>query len=439
MTSSMNSSLGSSLGSSQRPYPEVGYDEQRAYPEGPGGGYGGYGGYGRGYDDRGGYGRGGYDYGGYGYGGYDRGGPYGAREPGPYDPRGDGFDRPPAGRGEPGPYDPRGDGFDRPYDPRGPYEPPYGGRGGYDPRGGDPYYGAPAGGYPPSGGYPYDRRGPPLTVGAPPTVVGGGAGGYPPKSLEPTRQAPGQFDDRKMRSEPSERESPAEVVVPAAQVIQATRVDSREIQAEERAPFDIRSLNLEDGRNLRNFLMAPAPKEAGVIQCYIKRDKSTFRKMFPEYRVYIKIPTANGGERDLFLMCGKKRSGQKTSNYLISMSEDDLRRNSHNYLGKLRANFVGTEFRIYDNGSNPDDLDNDDSESSSSARQELGVVQYESNVMGSRGPRRMQVGLPRIQENGLPLPSVQGKESMMSKFKKRDFTQMVVAYNKPPRWNETVF
>ena len=44
-------------------------------------------------------------------------------------------------------------------------------------------------------------------------------------------------------------------------------------------------------------------------------------------------------------MCGKKRSGQKTSNYLISMSEDDLRRNSSNYLGKLRANFVGTGAR----------------------------------------------------------------------------------------------
>ena len=119
-------------------------------------------------------------------------------------------------------------------------------------------------------------------------------------------------------------------------------------------------------------------------------------------------------------MCGKKRTGQKTSNYLISMSEDDLRRQSINYLGKLRANFVGTEFRIYDrhatppprvrfcsaplefdtknpslprlsSGSNPDDLDDMDVGASAAARQELGVIQYESNVMGSRGPRRMQV------------------------------------------------
>lgn len=45
--------------------------------------------------------------------------------------------------------------------------------------------------------------------------------------------------------------------------------------------------------------------------------------------------------------------------------------------------------------SNPDGLEDGDKEdegASSEARQELGVVQYESNVMGSRGPRRMQVG-----------------------------------------------
>lgn len=60
-----------------------------------------------------------------------------------------------------------------------------------------------------------------------------------------------------------------------------------------------------------------------------------------------------------------------------------------------QANFVGTEFRVYDNGSNPDDIDNDDDDAaagaSSEARQELGVVLYESNVMGARGPRKMQV------------------------------------------------
>ena len=50
------------------------------------------------------------------------------------------------------------------------------------------------------------------------------------------------------------------------------------------------------------------------------------------------------------------------------------------------------EFRVYDNGNNPDDMDDDGDDGTNKApRQELAVVQYESNVMGSRGPRRMQV------------------------------------------------
>jgi len=146
-------------------------------------------------------------------------------------------------------------------------------------------------------------------------------------------------------------------------------------------------------------------------------------------------------DRDLFLMCGKKRSGQKTSNYLISMSEGDLRRTSNNYLGKLRANFLGTEFCIYDRGSNPEDVDHDDPNAEDSLRQEMGVVQYESNVLGSRGPRKMQVGLPDVNHlSGEQVVFQPGKkqETMMGKLKKRDFTNMVYAYNKPPRWNDAV-
>ena len=51
-------------------------------------------------------------------------------------------------------------------------------------------------------------------------------------------------------------------------------------------------------------------------------------------------------EGDRFLMCSKKRPNNATSNYLVSMEAGDLGRNSRNFLGKLRANFVGTEFQV---------------------------------------------------------------------------------------------
>jgi hypothetical protein len=55
------------------------------------------------------------------------------------------------------------------------------------------------------------------------------------------------------------------------------------------ANFDIKSLGLHEAANLRQFLMSPCPAEAGIMQTYIKRKKSTFSKMFPEYRVYLKV------------------------------------------------------------------------------------------------------------------------------------------------------
>lgn len=56
--------------------------------------------------------------------------------------------------------------------------------------------------------------------------------------------------------------------------------------------------------------------------------------------------TWGGQEGDKFLMCSKKRPNNATSNYLVSMRAGDLDRNSQNFLGKLRANFVGTEFQV---------------------------------------------------------------------------------------------
>ncbi|CAN0495220.1 unnamed protein product [Laminaria digitata] len=110
-------------------------------------------------------------------------------------------------------------------------------------------------------------------------------------------------------------------------------------------------------------------------------------------------------------MCSKKRPNNATSNYLVSMEAGDLDRNSRNFLGKLRANFVGTEFqaRVFDDGYNPREqtgtfgipktLGSSGTLGGGWAgvggeqpmREELGCVMYASNVLGSRGPRKMQV------------------------------------------------
>ena len=38
---------------------------------------------------------------------------------------------------------------------------------------------------------------------------------------------------------------------------------------------------------------------------------------------------------------------------MISMDQEKIDKKSAGYLGKVRSNFLGTEFSIYDNGLNP--------------------------------------------------------------------------------------
>lgn len=54
------------------------------------------------------------------------------------------------------------------------------------------------------------------------------------------------------------------------------------------------------------------------------------------------------------MMGAKKRSGNATSNYLISTNRNDLISKGDNYIGKVRSNWMGTEFIGYDAGCNPD-------------------------------------------------------------------------------------
>ncbi len=52
-------------------------------------------------------------------------------------------------------------------------------------------------------------------------------------------------------------------------------------------------------------------------------------------------------------MTGKRRSGNWTGNYLITVDHDNLSTKSPGYVGKLRSNFWGSKYNIYDSGENP--------------------------------------------------------------------------------------
>ena len=67
-------------------------------------------------------------------------------------------------------------------------------------------------------------------------------------------------------------------------------------------------------------------------------------------------------------------------------------------MGKVRSNFLGTEFCVFDSKENPKkSLKKED------ARRQYAVVQYETNVLGSKGPRRMKVLMPMVNREGQEL------------------------------------
>lgn len=112
-----------------------------------------------------------------------------------------------------------------------------------------------------------------------------------------------------------------------------------QVQDPRSAELAASALDLSD---LRRFLTNPIPKGAGVVQCYIDRDKSSISSMlYPMYTLSYK---------ERFLLAGKKRTYNKTSNYMITMDKRDLNRESPAFLGKLRSNMVGTEYVVFDDG-----------------------------------------------------------------------------------------
>ena len=80
----------------------------------------------------------------------------------------------------------------------------------------------------------------------------------------------------------------------------------------------------------------------------------------------------DGGK--IFLLAARKRKKSSTFNYMITTDPMDLSRGGEGFVGKLRANLLGTRFSIF-NGR--------------SEYREIGAILYDTNMLGFRGPRKM--------------------------------------------------
>lgn len=145
----------------------------------------------------------------------------------------------------------------------------------------------------------------------------------------------------------------------------------------------------------------PGPRES-PLQCFIKRDRNT-----QTYRLYLGLSQALTDDGK-FLLAARKNRRAMCTDYLISLDTEDMSKSSGTYIGKLRSNFLGTKFTVYDAqppraGATIAKSRSDRVVSSKQVSPRVPAgnypvvhISYELNVLGSRGPRRMQCVMDSI-------------------------------------------
>ncbi|NP_001016482.1 tubby-related protein 1 [Xenopus tropicalis] len=180
--------------------------------------------------------------------------------------------------------------------------------------------------------------------------------------------------------------------------------------------------------NLEEFVLRPAPQGV-TIKCKVTRDKKGMdRGLYPTYYVHL------DNDKKVFLLAGRKRKKSKTSNYLISIDATDLSRGGENFIGKLRSNLMGTKFTVFDNGASPDKANSD----WSNVRQELAAIVYETNVLGFKGPRKMTVLIPGMDEDceRVPVRPRNDNDGLLQRWQNKNMENLIQLHNKSPVWND---
>jgi len=193
-------------------------------------------------------------------------------------------------------------------------------------------------------------------------------------------------------------------------------------------PID-RPLKSKDGLDFTDFKTLTSPLPKGLkLQCCVMRNKGRLGgRMYPTFEMYLEEPNQ-------FLLAGRKK-GSKSSNYIIAKDKIDFDK-GENYIGKLRSNFFGTEFIIYDKGTKSKEKAKkpEGEEYFYSGRHERGAIIYESNLLGSKGPRQMTVAVPQSSDP-TDWPARKDASLILKAFKEGNHDGLYILGNKPPKWN----
>lgn len=158
-----------------------------------------------------------------------------------------------------------------------------------------------------------------------------------------------------------------------------------------------------DARARRAFTLRALPNDGTHVRCHVLRKRGPFGA-FPTYVLYLdgRETTVATLEDAVPILVARKRKKAKCTHYLIGDdgAERALNETHASYVGKLKANFIGTRFELLDSGARPRAWgvprhlgDDSDDEREIPQRRALAEIRYAMNVLGAGGPRSLAVSL----------------------------------------------
>ncbi|KAF3339827.1 tubby-like F-box protein 1 [Carex littledalei] len=192
-------------------------------------------------------------------------------------------------------------------------------------------------------------------------------------------------------------------------------------------------------------LKQPGPKDS-PMQCFIKRNKKN-----STFFLYLGL-TQSFADKGKFLLAARRYRNRAHIEYAISTDPEDLFQESNSYVGKLRSDFLGTKYQIYDSQAPYAGAKASNSRSTRrfgskrispqvpSANYETGHAHYKFNLLKSRGPRRMHCTLQSPISSSFteqdPQPSDRNEDDATKLVMNKPQIGTVVLKNKAPRWHE---
>ena len=173
-----------------------------------------------------------------------------------------------------------------------------------------------------------------------------------------------------------------------------------------------------------SIMFQPSPLGHPPIRCRIVRRRTGAGSLYPEYELFLE----GTSESRFFLFAARRRKNARGSTYAISMNRIDSGQFDERIVGKVKSNFLGTLFSIYDAKTGWQ-----------RERHEQAAVLYQPNLLGLRGPRKFLLLLPGLTDDDKirSLTYRPGRCQLHEKFSNdQDIRNIVVLRNKEPLWND---